>query len=78
MPSQQTIIEALIERVVFLQQQLDESVWNETALITTLKELLPGFGPRFDQLRTAVEKVTSPRTPEDLVRFAAFLRKAHE
>jgi hypothetical protein len=47
----------LAERVRFLQGQLDKSVLIEASLIATLKELLPGFGPRFDQLYKAAENV---------------------
>jgi len=51
MPDEQNdLIEHLTERVRFLQDQLKQSVAIEASLIATLKELLPGFGPRFDQL----------------------------
>ncbi|HEY5175929.1 MAG TPA: hypothetical protein VII95_10240 [Terriglobales bacterium] len=46
----------LHEAVLGLYDALDESALNETALIAALKELLPGFGPRFEQLRIVAEK----------------------
>jgi hypothetical protein len=42
------VIEVLSERVVALQQQQDESAWNEVALIATLTKLLPGVAQEFD------------------------------
>jgi hypothetical protein len=73
--SQQTLIEYLAERVLALQKQQDESAWNETALIATLKELLPGFGPRFDRLRNAAQKMTSPASLRELEELVAALKK---
>lgn len=75
MSSEQRIIGILARRVLFLESQLDETVWTETALIGTLKELLPGFGPRFDQLRKAAKRLTSPRDPQELAELEALLKK---
>jgi hypothetical protein len=71
---QQTLTEYLAERVRGLQKQQDESAWNETALIATLKELLPGFGPRFDQLHSAVQKMTSPASLQELEELLTALK----
>jgi len=75
MSNEQRIIEILARRVLFLESQLDETVWTETALIGTLKELVPGFGPRFDQLRNAVKTMTSPRDLEELAELESLLSK---
>jgi len=75
MSEQQSLVDLLAERVLILQKQQDESAWNEIALIATLKELVPGFGPRFAQLHNAAEKVTSPATLRELEEFVAALKK---
>ena len=75
---QKPTIECLAERVQALQRQQDESAWNEVALIATLKELLPGFSPRFDQLRIAVERATSPQTPEELAKLIEAMKKTKQ
>jgi hypothetical protein len=54
---QQTLVANLTQRVRFLQGQLDESVQIESALVATLTELVPGFGPRFAQLHKAAKSV---------------------
>ena len=50
------ILVELHEAVLGLYAALDESSLNEIALIAALKELLPDFYPRFEQLRNAAEK----------------------
>lgn len=74
MPEKPTM-EYLAERVRILQQQQDESAWNELALIATLKELLPGFSQRFAQLHIAAQKVTSPETPKELAELVAAMKR---
>jgi predicted pyridoxine 5'-phosphate oxidase superfamily flavin-nucleotide-binding protein len=78
MTDQERLIEALIQRVEILQRQQDESAWNDIALIATLKELLPGFSPRFDQLRIGVEKLTSPTTPQELAKLLEAFRNSRQ
>jgi hypothetical protein len=75
MSDHQALIDLVAERVLALQRQQDESAWNETALIATLTELLPGFGPRFAQLHSAARKVSSPATPRELEELLAVLKK---
>jgi hypothetical protein len=70
--------ESLADQIRALQQQQDESAMNEIAMIATLKELLPGFGPRFAQLRIGVETIMSPRTPQAVVELEARLKKARQ
>jgi hypothetical protein len=78
MPDHKSLTEFLAERVLALQRQQDESAWNEAALIGTLKELLPGFGPRFDQLRKAAQKVTSPANLRELEELLKALKKKNQ
>ena len=73
--SEKATMDYLVERVRILQQQQDESAWNEIALIATLQELLPGFAQRFAQHRIAVERATSPQTPEELAKLVAAMKK---
>lgn len=49
------ILTDLVEGILYLQDQLNQSVVNETALIQTLKELVPGFDRRFDQLHMTAQ-----------------------
>ncbi len=76
--NQKPSIESLAEQARTLQKQQDESAWNEIALIATLQELVPGFAQRFAQHRIAVEKVTSPQTPEELKKLIEGLRRAKQ
>ncbi len=62
----------LVEGILYLNDQLNQSVLNETALIATLKELVPGFGPRFDQFHMTA-KTTLLRPDEKTLEA---LRKA--
>jgi hypothetical protein len=73
--SDKSTMDGLAERVRSLQQQQDESAWNEIALIATLSELLPGFSQRFAQHHIAVQKATSPETPEELKKLIESLKK---
>jgi hypothetical protein len=52
-----SITDSLVDGVLDLQRQQDESALNEIALIMTLKELLPGFSQRFDQVRNDVKSM---------------------
>jgi hypothetical protein len=61
---QKSVIETLAARVSRLQGLLDESAVNEIALIATLKELLPDFGPRFDKWRKDAKTVVAQRDHE--------------
>jgi hypothetical protein len=70
--------EFLAERVLYLQKQLDESVVNETALIGTLKELVPGFAPRFDQLRNGAKRMIDQRDREEIERFLSELKRQRQ
>jgi hypothetical protein len=47
----------LVAEILYLRGQLKQSGLNETALIATLRELVPDFGPRFDQWRMKTEKL---------------------
>jgi len=78
MPDEQTaLIEFLAQRVLNLQKQIDESALNEIALIATLKELVPGFDPRFDQLRKAAKSTIEQSDREEIARlFAAWKKKS--
>ena len=64
--------EHLTERVRVLQGQLEKSVLIAAALIATLKELVPGFGPRFDQLHRAAGSAIAQT---DAQAIAAFLKE---
>jgi hypothetical protein len=75
MADHKSLTEFLADKVLALQRQQDESAWNETALIVTLKELLPGFGPRFDQLRRDAQKMTSPANLRELEALVVALKK---
>jgi hypothetical protein len=68
------VIKVLCERVVALQQQQDESAWNEVALIATLTKLLPGFDKEFARQRFEVERLTSPRNAEELAKLVKALK----
>jgi hypothetical protein len=46
----------LVAEILYLRGQLDQSALNEAALILSLKELVPGFSRRFDQLRMTAER----------------------
>lgn len=72
MSQQQALIDALTEELISLHRQIDEASVNELALIATLRELVPGFSQRFDQLRIGIEKKFAENDPE----FEAKLRKA--
>jgi len=65
----------LHEEILGLMHAQDESSLNEIALIVALKELLPGFGPRFEQLRSAAEKQIEAEDRERRVRIRAGLDK---
>ena len=72
MPDKQNdLTEHLAERVRFLQGQLERSVLIEAALIATLKELLPDFGPRFDQLHRAAGSAIAQIDAQALAKFLA-------
>jgi hypothetical protein len=51
-----TLLADLVEGILYLNDQLNQSVLNETALIATLKELVPGFGPKFDLWHMKAQK----------------------
>lgn len=70
------LVQTLIARILFLQHQLDQSVFHEAAVIATLKELLPGFAPRYDQLRKTAEKTFSPHDPQALAALEQALKDA--
>ena len=65
------LIATLFEQVFRLQQQLDESALIEVSLIATLKELVPGFGPKFEQMHIASKTMFSKPNDEDLARVRA-------
>lgn len=46
----------LVAEILYLRGQLKQSGLNEAALILTLKELVPEFGPKFDLWRMKAEK----------------------
>jgi hypothetical protein len=62
-------VATLFEQAIRLQQQLDQSASIEVALIATLKELVPGFGPRFEELHSASHKMFAKPTEEMLQRI---------
>ena len=62
----------LVAEVLYLRGQLKQSGLNETALILTLKELVPDFSHKFDQWRMKTESVL--RHPDEKTLEA--LRKA--
>ena len=62
----------LVEEILYLRKQTDESALNETALIATLKEIVPDFSHKFDQWRMKTESVL--RHPDEKTLEA--LRKA--
>ena len=68
------VIRVLCQRVVALQQQQDESTWNEIALIATLRKLLPGFAREFAKQRVTVERLASPYNAEELATFVKALK----
>ena len=68
------VIKVLCQRVVDLQQQQDESTWNEIALIATLRKLLPGFAREFARQRITVERLASPHNAEELATFVKALK----
>jgi hypothetical protein len=76
MPDQQELIDLLIEKVLVLQRLQDESALNEVALIQTLQELVPGFSPRFAQLRIGVEKMMTPANKQEHAKLVEAFRKA--
>lgn len=78
MPDKPSTVSNLEEQVRTLQRLQDESAWNETALIATLQELVPGFAPRFAQLRIAVETMTSPQTSREMQRLVEAMKKAKQ
>jgi hypothetical protein len=71
------VIPVLCERVVALQQQQDELVWNTIALIATLTKLLPGFAQEFARQRIAVERLASPCDAEERATFIKVLKVTH-
>jgi hypothetical protein len=68
------VIRVLCKRVVALQQQQDESTWNEIALIATLRKLVPGFAREFARQRITVERLASPHNAEELATFIKALK----
>jgi hypothetical protein len=64
----------LVAEIFYLRDQLVQSGLNETALILSLKELVPEFGPRFDQWRMKSE--TLLQHPDETTLEA--LRKAQK
>ena len=50
-----TMLTDLVAEILYLRGQLVQSGVNEAALILTLRELVPEFGPRFDQWRMKSE-----------------------
>jgi len=62
----------LVAEILYLRGQLDQSALNETALIATLKEIVPDFSRKFDQWRMKTESVL--RHPDEKTLEA--LRKA--
>jgi hypothetical protein len=68
---QHELIEHLTGRMRFLEDELKHSVTIEASLIATLKELLPGFGPRFDQLHRAAESAIAQLDAQALAKFLA-------
>lgn len=62
----------LVEEILYLRDQLDQSALNETALIATLKEIVPDFSHKFGQWRMKTESVL--RHPDEKTLEA--LRKA--
>jgi hypothetical protein len=70
----QILIE-LHEAILDLYGALDESSLNEIALIAALKDLLPGFYPRFEQLRNAAEKQIEAEDHAERAAIRAWLNK---
>ena len=64
----------LVEEILYLRKQTDESALNETALIATLREIVPDFSRKFDQWRMKTE--TLLRHPDEKTLEA--LRKARK
>jgi hypothetical protein len=64
----------LVEEILYLRKQTDESALNETALIATLREIVPDFSRKFDQWRMKTE--TLLRHPDEKTLEA--LRKAQK
>jgi hypothetical protein len=79
MPDKQSdLIKHLAERVHFLQGQLDQSVLIEAALVTALKELVPGFCPRFDQLHRTAGIAIAQNDTQAIATFLAEQKKKHQ
>jgi hypothetical protein len=76
--SDQELMQLLKERVLVLQRQQDESALNEAALIQTLQELVPGFGPRFALLRIGAEKMMTPANEQEYASLVESFRKAKQ
>jgi hypothetical protein len=64
----------LVAEILYLRGQLDQSALNETALIATLRDLVPDFSRKFDQWRMKTE--TLLRHPDEKTLEA--LRKAQK
>ena len=77
-PETHDLMVTLLAQTLRLQQQLDESALNEIALIATLKELVPGFGPRFDQLHNGARILFAGENSQILERLLSELESAHE
>ena len=68
----------LIERIVSLQRQQDESAWNEIALIATLSKILPGFSQEFARQHSVAEISTPPCGVEELAKLVSALANVRQ
>lgn len=68
------VINVLCQRVVALQQQQEELVRREIALIATLTKVFPDFGQEFARQRIAVERLASPRDADELATILEALK----
>ena len=71
---QQQMVNALTEELISLRRRIEGSFVNETALIATLEELVPGFSLRFDQLRIGIEKTFAENDPKLVEKLKAAMK----